>query len=78
MVESLEVISLYTHTQTTCNPSFVLLNYPHLSPLSVSHLFQVEGAFREFVFRELSAVAGAITITCLMVCLLLIYHQACL
>jgi hypothetical protein len=28
---------------------------------------QVESAVGKFVFRELSAVAGAITITCLMV-----------
>ncbi|KAJ4840899.1 hypothetical protein Tsubulata_047126 [Turnera subulata] len=27
--------------------------------------FQVQSSFREFLFRELSAVAGAITITCL-------------
>ncbi|KAL0289610.1 UNVERIFIED_CONTAM: Flap endonuclease 1 [Sesamum calycinum] len=33
----------------------------------VGFLLGVQGAFREFVFRELSAVAGAITITCLMV-----------
>ncbi|KAJ4840900.1 hypothetical protein Tsubulata_047126 [Turnera subulata] len=30
--------------------------------------FQVQSSFREFLFRELSAVAGAITITCLRVC----------
>lgn len=30
--------------------------------------FQVESALGQFVFRELSAVAGAVTITCLMVC----------
>lgn len=29
---------------------------------------QAESAFGEFFFRELSALAGAITITCLMVC----------
>lgn len=28
---------------------------------------QVESAFGEFIFRELRAVAGAVTITCLMV-----------
>ena len=31
--------------------------------------FQAEGALGAFVFRELSAAAGAITITCLMVSL---------
>lgn len=31
---------------------------------------QVESTHGEFVVRELSAVAGAITITCLMVCIL--------
>lgn len=29
---------------------------------------QAENAFGAFLFRELRAVAGAITITCLMVC----------
>ncbi|GFP80406.1 putative membrane-bound o-acyltransferase c24h6.01c [Phtheirospermum japonicum] len=34
---------------------------------SQKKLLNVEGSFREFIFRELRAVAGAITITCLMV-----------
>ncbi|KAI3445500.1 hypothetical protein Pfo_002165 [Paulownia fortunei] len=40
---------------------------PEMLVKSAANAFPVEGAFREFVFRELSAVAGAITITCLMV-----------
>ncbi|XP_021899295.1 putative membrane-bound O-acyltransferase C24H6.01c isoform X1 [Carica papaya] len=40
---------------------------PELLVKSASNTFQVENAFGEFVFRELSAFAGAITITCLMV-----------
>ncbi|KAK4402072.1 putative membrane-bound O-acyltransferase C24H6.01c [Sesamum angolense] len=40
---------------------------PEILLKSVANTSQVQGAFREFVFRELSAVAGAITITCLMV-----------
>ncbi|KAL0384703.1 UNVERIFIED_CONTAM: Nuclear pore complex protein B [Sesamum radiatum] len=40
---------------------------PEILVKSVANTSQVQGAFREFVFRELSAVAGAITITCLMV-----------
>lgn len=34
---------------------------------SATNAFEVKSAFGEFVFRELSAVVGAITITCLMV-----------
>lgn len=34
-----------------------------------SSLSQAKGALGDFVHRELSAVAGAVTITCLMVCL---------
>ncbi|XAR49221.1 hypothetical protein NMG60_11032339 [Bertholletia excelsa] len=40
---------------------------PEMIVKSASNGFQVRSAFGEFVFRELSAVAGAITITCLMV-----------
>ncbi|XP_057807474.1 membrane-bound O-acyltransferase gup1-like isoform X3 [Salvia miltiorrhiza] len=40
---------------------------PEMLIKSAANAFQVEGAFWEFIFRELSAVAGAVTITCLMV-----------
>ncbi|KAB1199160.1 putative membrane-bound O-acyltransferase C24H6.01c [Morella rubra] len=40
---------------------------PEMILKSAASAFQVESAFGEFVFRELRAVAGAITITCLMV-----------
>ncbi|RVW14777.1 putative membrane-bound O-acyltransferase C24H6.01c [Vitis vinifera] len=40
---------------------------PEMILKSLANAFQVESAFGEFIFRELSAVAGAITITCLMV-----------
>ncbi|KAL6494442.1 hypothetical protein OROGR_031242 [Orobanche gracilis] len=40
---------------------------PELLLKSAASALPVEGAFGEFVFRELRAVAGAITITCLMV-----------
>ncbi|KAK3030387.1 hypothetical protein RJ639_038915, partial [Escallonia herrerae] len=40
---------------------------PELIVKSAANTFQVESTFGEFVFRELSAVAGAVTITCLMV-----------
>ncbi|CAA0822052.1 MBOAT (membrane bound O-acyl transferase) family protein [Striga hermonthica] len=40
---------------------------PEMLVKSAAAAFPVEGAFWEFVFRELRAVAGAITITCLMV-----------
>ncbi|KAK3022177.1 hypothetical protein RJ639_045372, partial [Escallonia herrerae] len=39
---------------------------PELIVKSAANAFQVESTFGEFVFRELSAVAGAVTITCLM------------
>lgn len=48
--------------------------YFYLSSLTIlilSCIFcQVKSTHGEFVVRELSAVAGAITITCLMVCIL--------
>jgi len=40
---------------------------PEMIVKSAANSFQVHSAFGEFVFRELSALAGAITITCLMV-----------
>ncbi|GFZ09507.1 MBOAT (membrane bound O-acyl transferase) family protein [Actinidia rufa] len=40
---------------------------PEMIAKSAANAFQVRSAFGEFVFREVSAVAGAITITCLMV-----------
>ncbi|XP_073023369.1 membrane-bound O-acyltransferase gup1 isoform X1 [Primulina eburnea] len=40
---------------------------PEMLVKSVAKGFQVEGALNRFIFRELSAVAGAVTITCLMV-----------
>ncbi|GAB4829635.1 hypothetical protein Ancab_019298 [Ancistrocladus abbreviatus] len=40
---------------------------PEMLLKSAASGFQVENAFGKFVFRELSAVAGAVTITCLMV-----------
>ncbi|XP_058189323.1 membrane-bound O-acyltransferase gup1-like isoform X1 [Rhododendron vialii] len=40
---------------------------PEMIVKSAATSFQAPGAFGEFVFRELSALAGAITITCLMV-----------
>ncbi|XP_059594053.1 membrane-bound O-acyltransferase gup1 isoform X2 [Vitis vinifera] len=40
---------------------------PEMILKSLANTFQAESAFGEFIFRELSAVAGAITITCLMV-----------
>ncbi|XP_042971960.1 membrane-bound O-acyltransferase gup1 isoform X2 [Carya illinoinensis] len=40
---------------------------PEMMLKSAATTFQVDSAFGEFVFRELRALAGAITITCLMV-----------
>ncbi|GKU91208.1 hypothetical protein SLEP1_g5110 [Rubroshorea leprosula] len=40
---------------------------PEMVVKSAAHAFKAEGALGEFVFREFSAVAGAFTITCLMV-----------
>ncbi|KAK9282339.1 hypothetical protein L1049_005255 [Liquidambar formosana] len=40
---------------------------PEMIVKSAANAFQAENAFGHFVFRELSAVAGAVTITCLMV-----------
>lgn len=40
---------------------------PEIVVKSAASAFKAEGASGEFVFRELSAAAGAITITCLMV-----------
>ncbi|KAE9615383.1 putative membrane bound O-acyl transferase, MBOAT [Lupinus albus] len=40
---------------------------PELVLKSASKAFKAKSAFGEFIFRELSAVAGAVTITCLMV-----------
>ncbi|KAJ4845363.1 hypothetical protein Tsubulata_050280 [Turnera subulata] len=40
---------------------------PEMVAKSAANAFQVQSSFGEFLFRELSAVAGAITITCLMV-----------
>ncbi|GFP94769.1 putative membrane-bound o-acyltransferase c24h6.01c [Phtheirospermum japonicum] len=40
---------------------------PEMLVKSAANAFPVDGSFKEFVFRELRAVAGAITITCLMV-----------
>ncbi|XP_019430164.1 PREDICTED: putative membrane-bound O-acyltransferase C24H6.01c isoform X1 [Lupinus angustifolius] len=40
---------------------------PELVLKSASKTFKAKSAFGEFIFRELSAVAGAVTITCLMV-----------
>ncbi|GAU11498.1 hypothetical protein TSUD_344880, partial [Trifolium subterraneum] len=40
---------------------------PELVLKSATKAFQAESSFGEFIFRELSAVAGAVTITCLMV-----------
>ncbi|KAI4357796.1 hypothetical protein L6164_001722 [Bauhinia variegata] len=40
---------------------------PELVLKSASKAFQAKSAFGEYVFRELAAVTGAITITCLMV-----------
>ncbi|KAL3843599.1 hypothetical protein ACJIZ3_001002 [Penstemon smallii] len=40
---------------------------PEMLVKSATKSIEVKGAFREFIFRELSAVAGAVTITCLMV-----------
>ncbi|KAL8527594.1 hypothetical protein ACS0TY_005448 [Phlomoides rotata] len=40
---------------------------PEMLVKSAANAVKVEGAFREFIFRELGAVAGALTITCLMV-----------
>jgi hypothetical protein len=37
-------------------------------PNIVKFEYQAESSFGEFIIRELSAVAGAVTITCLMVC----------
>ncbi|RVW91469.1 putative membrane-bound O-acyltransferase C24H6.01c [Vitis vinifera] len=41
---------------------------PEMILKSLANAFQAESAFGEFIFRELSAVAGSVTITCLMVC----------
>ncbi|KAJ4826320.1 hypothetical protein Tsubulata_004088, partial [Turnera subulata] len=50
------------------NLMLILLKARFLKPNFMSDVrFQVQSSFREFLFRELSAVAGAITITCLMV-----------
>ncbi|KAI3498708.1 hypothetical protein L1887_34487 [Cichorium endivia] len=40
---------------------------PEMIVKSAATSFQADNVFKEFIFRELSAVAGAITITCLMV-----------
>ncbi|XP_028768255.1 putative membrane-bound O-acyltransferase C24H6.01c isoform X1 [Neltuma alba] len=40
---------------------------PELVLKSAAKAFQAENGFGEYLFRELSAVAGAVTITCLMV-----------
>ncbi|XP_051146825.1 membrane-bound O-acyltransferase gup1 [Andrographis paniculata] len=40
---------------------------PEMLLKSAANAFQVKGASGEFFFRELSAIAGAVTITCLMV-----------
>ncbi|CAL0318088.1 unnamed protein product [Lupinus luteus] len=40
---------------------------PEMVLKSASKTFKAKSAFGEFIFRELSAVAGAVTITCLMV-----------
>jgi D-alanyl-lipoteichoic acid acyltransferase DltB (MBOAT superfamily) len=40
---------------------------PEMIVKSLANSVKVESAFREFILRELSAVAGAVTITCLMV-----------
>ncbi|KAJ9180402.1 hypothetical protein P3X46_008651 [Hevea brasiliensis] len=40
---------------------------PEMMVKSVANGLQAESTFGEFLFRELSAVAGAVTITCLMV-----------
>ncbi|KVH87828.1 Membrane bound O-acyl transferase, MBOAT [Cynara cardunculus var. scolymus] len=40
---------------------------PEMIVKSAATSYQVDNVFKEFIFRELSAVAGAITITCLMV-----------
>ncbi|XP_044480806.1 membrane-bound O-acyltransferase gup1-like [Mangifera indica] len=40
---------------------------PEMTVKSAMTTFQAESAFGEFIFRELSALAGAITITCLMI-----------
>ncbi|KAL9271826.1 Membrane-bound O-acyltransferase gup1-like protein [Drosera capensis] len=40
---------------------------PEMLFKSAANTFQVESAVGKFVFRELSAVAGAVTITCLMI-----------
>ncbi|XP_052204254.1 membrane-bound O-acyltransferase gup1 isoform X2 [Diospyros lotus] len=40
---------------------------PEMIVKSAAKTFQVHSAFEDFIFRELSAVAGSITITCLMV-----------
>ncbi|XVF41014.1 hypothetical protein PTKIN_Ptkin01aG0246500 [Pterospermum kingtungense] len=40
---------------------------PEMLVKSAANAFQAEGALGGFIFRELSAAAGAITITCLMV-----------
>ncbi|PSS18985.1 Membrane-bound O-acyltransferase [Actinidia chinensis var. chinensis] len=46
---------------------------PEMIAKSAANAFQVRRAFGEFVFREVSAVAGAITITCLVVGLLSVH-----
>ncbi|KAL3515833.1 hypothetical protein ACH5RR_022735 [Cinchona calisaya] len=40
---------------------------PEILIKSAANTFKVQGALGEFLFRELNAVAGAVTITCLMV-----------
>ncbi|XP_059648355.1 membrane-bound O-acyltransferase gup1 isoform X2 [Cornus florida] len=40
---------------------------PEMMVKSAANTYQAENVFGEFVFRELSAAAGAVTITCLMV-----------
>nr|GMC63161.1 putative membrane-bound O-acyltransferase C24H6.01C isoform X1 [Ipomoea batatas] len=47
---------------------------PEMIVKSTANAFKVESAFGEFFYYELNAVAGAVTITCLMVCFLLFYH----
>ncbi|KAJ4822806.1 hypothetical protein Tsubulata_040864 [Turnera subulata] len=62
---SLEEVNLYNCPRITELPKLPS-TVRNLSFQKSGITLQVQSSFREFLFRELSAVAGAITITCLM------------
>ncbi|KAK6139520.1 hypothetical protein DH2020_026751 [Rehmannia glutinosa] len=62
------VVRLYVRGKRKYKQNTILfVSILEIPALEGNLTMKVEGAFMEFVFRELRAVAGAITITCLMV-----------